>query len=120
MEEISLEYPIWTIGATFLSPEGEDAFSVIRINDADCGPCMPLFADVDLAEEFIEQAKTERRGEYQTIMIENPKSLAVIVGCLAQKGCRYVVVNCFLSENGKSVAFVPVETVIEACREWSG
>ena len=117
MQEFGLEFPVWTIGATFPITNGNEGFSIVRINDAECGPCLPLFTDEDLADRFINLAKTERTGEYHTIVIEDPKSLAKVANCLAEKGCEYAVVDCFLRENGPPSVYIPVEKILDACEQ---
>lgn len=118
MEEFGLKFPVWTIGTTFHRPDGSEAYSVIRVNDADCGPCMPVFSDLDIADRFIEQAKVERSGEYQTIIVEDPKTLGEVVNCISHKGCEYIVVDCSIQSEGPPSVFISVEQVLEACDQY--
>jgi hypothetical protein len=115
MEEFQLDFPVWALGTGVDSPQGDRVFSIVRITDKMRCSCMPIFTDTDLAERFAKRLAGDKATEFETILIKNAKSLAVIVGSLAQQGCKHVVVDYFFRKGGTSAVYVDVSNIITEC-----
>lgn len=115
MEEFQLDFPVWALGSGVDSPHGDQVFSIVRITDKTRGSCMPIFTDTDLAERFATRLAGKKAADFETILIKNAKSLAVIVGSLAQQGCKHVIVDFFFRKRGTSAVYIDVSNIIAEC-----